>query len=312
MNSVSATERKRYMRSRARDSATLKRWCMSARFAAARSPGPRTMDTSMMSRSRPWKTGGGPIAIFRATTSTGEIRSLTISWMSAACAVPSNVTTPMLRPSNCAVGQDAFDFVDDGLCLRVVHIALAIPAFHVHVNQRWVETLVGPGHAQRPDVALVELAVRELDDGGHAAEVLLEHHRVAGENHARQVVDGLVGRHLRAVRLIAKKPADELLDFLFGQCLRPTGTPACGHPRPGPSSRAAAPAGAQMSDCDASSMTTRSNSPTSGGIVSDTRHCGSTQQGTALYARSIASRAVLRCRTARTPVPEPIAWTAFR
>jgi len=55
------------------------------------------MDTIMMSRSRPWNTGGGPMAILRSTTSTGEMRSLTSSWMRAACDVPRRVTTQMLR-----------------------------------------------------------------------------------------------------------------------------------------------------------------------------------------------------------------------
>lgn len=62
------------MRSRARDIATSQRCFMSARFAAPRSFGPKTIKISMMSRSRPWNTGGGPIAIWRLMTSIGEMR----------------------------------------------------------------------------------------------------------------------------------------------------------------------------------------------------------------------------------------------
>jgi hypothetical protein len=41
----------------------------------------------------------------------------------------------------------------------------------------------------------------------------------------------------------------------------------------------------EILDCDASSITTRSNSPTSGGIASDIRQWGKTQHGTAEYLR---------------------------
>jgi hypothetical protein len=134
-----------------------------------------------------------------------------------ACAVPSRGHHADAAPVELRVGhEDGFDFIDDGLGLGFVDVTLAVAALDEHIDQGRVEPFVRLWHAQRPDVALVELPVRELDDGGHAAEVLFEHHRVASEHHSGQVVDGLVRRHLRPVRLVREEPVDELLDFLFG------------------------------------------------------------------------------------------------
>ncbi len=169
---------------------------MSALCWAARFVGSRTIDTIMMSRSRPWKTGGGPTAILRARMSDGDNRRLTSSWICAACAVPSSVTTPMVPPVELFVSEERLDFVDDGLRFGRIDVALPVSAFDKDVNEGRVQALVGLRKPQRTDIALVELTVRKLDDGGHAAKVLLEHDRIASKDYLGQVIDGLVRRHL--------------------------------------------------------------------------------------------------------------------
>ena len=174
----------------------------------------------MMSRSRPWKTGGGPIAILRATTSTGEMRSLTSlvderRLGGAEQGHDADAPTVELR-----VGQDGLDFVDDRLGLGSFTSPLRYPPLTNTSTSGGSRRSFALGTRSGRMSLSVELAVRELDDGRHAAEVLLQHDRVAGEHDAGQVVDRLVRRHLRAVRLVGQEPADQLLDFLFGSADR--------------------------------------------------------------------------------------------
>jgi hypothetical protein len=75
-------------------------------------------------------------------------------------------------------------------------------------------------HPERFDIALVELPLGKFDNSRDAAEVLFKHHRVTGEYHARQVIDGLVWGHLRAVRLSTQKTGSQVFDFLLGSANR--------------------------------------------------------------------------------------------
>src|ERR1035437_4014730 len=118
-------------------------------------------------------------------------------------------------PCERLIGQDGLDFIDHGFRLTGVYVTLAGTTLHEHVNQWWVQPFIRLGYAQRLDVTLIELAVGKLDDGRHAPEMLLEHHRISCEHNASQVVNGLVRRHFRAKRLVGKEPIAEVLDSFF-------------------------------------------------------------------------------------------------
>src|SRR5262249_6178566 len=79
------------------------------------------------------------------------------------------------------------------------------------------ETLGHFGHAQWPQLVVVELALGILDDRADAAEMLLQHHRALGEHYFEQVIDGALRRHLWAIgfHLIAEEAAHEAANLLF-------------------------------------------------------------------------------------------------
>src|SRR5579859_5742906 len=110
--------------------------------------------------------------------------------------------------------------------------------------------------------------------------MLFQHDRVSGKHHAGEIVYGFFRRHFGVKWLICKKAPTQIADFLLwhSDCRR-------GDLLMVPTTRSFLPlkrtGRAEISDCDASSMMTRSKSPISDGIVSHTRHSGKTQHGTA-------------------------------
>ena len=94
-----STERTRYIRSLAREAATLKRWAKVLRESGAPiSLGAETIERNMMSRSLPWNVRASPHATRWRCIASGPSSSVSRSHIDRACLSPSSETTPMERP----------------------------------------------------------------------------------------------------------------------------------------------------------------------------------------------------------------------
>ena len=158
----------------------------------------------------------------------------------------------------------SLDLVHDDLGLaRVELVALAPAVRDVDVDERRIEPLLRRRDAQRHQRLGIE-GHREADDRLDAAEMLLQHHELVGEHHLGEVVERGARQQQRLERLPLRKPCSSRSILAVSMkaavgltCLSSPTTRIFLPRRSAGSSR--------MSDCEASSMITRSKEASSAG-----------------------------------------------
>src|SRR5205085_8227101 len=107
-----------------------------------------------------------------------------------------------------------FDFPTDCLGFKLVHILAVSRSFpNVYIHQRRIDTLGSLRNAQRLNEVFVKSPIAVGDDWSRASEVLSQHHLLCRKDRRCNVIERLIWRENRLIRLFCEKTGTKFLNL---------------------------------------------------------------------------------------------------